>query len=716
MSTAKNIQTITTMNEVISWVQSNCAPRKTEVFESGLEIARTLENLGIEQSGQIAAFLSFLDPLTDSELKVVDSYFDPEIVALYRNVIKINQLSELLVGGNNSQASIQEENLRKMLIAMVDDVRVVLIVLASQLCILKSSKNRSDDYKKQQAKVTRQIYAPLANRLGIWQLKWEMEDYAFRYLNPKTYKSLVNLLQEKRRAREEYIEKFISDIKLQLKGSNIEAEIQGRPKHIYSIWKKMQTKGMEFKQLWDLQAVRILVDGIDDCYAALSIVHTNWDHFPQQFSDYIATPKENNYQSIHTVVEGPDGKSVEVQIRTHAMHDISEIGGAAHWRYKEKIGQSSSIDTKIIWLRRLLEWKDEILESVDTAKENQQIGPDQLTDLRIDNRVYVFTPKGTIVDLPQGSTPIDFAYAIHTEVGHHTRGAKVNGKMVSLSYQLKTGEQVHIQTVKTGGPSRDWIRNDLGFVNTNRARSRITQWFKQENYTVNLSEGKAMLDRELHRLGFEDLSYEKICNETHFKTVDDMLAAIGAADYKLSKALYPFKQFKPRITEIDPASTKHTSVTQKLDSQKSDSLRVDGVGNLLTHMAKCCQPVPGDQIVGYITVGRGVTIHRKKCMNIQNIEPDHIHRLVNVEWGKQESGAYTLELTVTAYHRSGLLHDVTESLRANQIDVLKVNMTTDDDHVSKLNFLLDVKSATRPDQIISRLSSIQNVFEVSRKL
>ena len=680
-----------------------------------------LSRLGVDEHGQAAGYIHALGPLTENELHQVESVMDAETIQLYNAVNRMAQLSDMLAPGylnpGNSVAG-NEENLRKMLIIMVDDVRVVVIFLASQLSRLRSRKDQPGELHKYHAGLALDIYAPLANRLGIGQLKWELEDCAFRYLNPRIYQVLARTLEEKRHVREQYIVDLTDRIVSLLDARKIESRVQGRAKHIYSIWRKMQSKGLEFSQLKDLLAVRILVNSVEDSYSALSVIHERWHHYRHEFSDYINMPKANGYQSIHTVISGPNDKAVEVQIRTFAMHEESELGFAAHWRYKETAKYDSNFDQKLIWLRQLLEWKNEALASstrvdpvidstVDsgTAKTGNPV-PGRRQNSR---QVYVFTPKGKIIVLPEGATPIDFAYAIHSEVGHRTRGARVNGKMVSLNYLLQTGDQVSIQTVKTGGPSRDWLRPDLGYVRTSRARSRISQWHKRTEYDQHVSEGRAMLDRELQRLGLSDLSFEKLNQHTYFQKVDDLLASIGSNDYKISKLLYPFRKHEGDDPDSIPVKSKTGS-----GSRTKDSFTVSGVDNLLTHMAKCCTPVPGDDIIGFITAGRGVTIHRKGCNNISSIKGELQARLIEVDWGLEGNSSYILGLEIVASHRSGLLHDMTEVLKSNKVDALKVNMETDSEQITRLNVRLEIASGIRPGKLISRLAEIRNVFDIRR--
>ena len=680
-----------------------------------------LSRLGVDEHGQTTGYLHALGPLTADELQQVESTMPPEVVELYNAVKRMRQLSNLLAPADSGPGDFitgNEENLRKMLIIMVEDARVVMIFLACQLSRLRSMEKQPGESHEYHAGLALHIYAPLANRLGIGRLKWELEDCAFRYLNPSAYRTLARALEEKRQVREQYIIDLSDRITSLLDARKIESRVQGRAKHIYSIFRKMQGKGLQFGQLKDLLAVRILVDSVENCYFALSVIHERWSHYRHEFSDYINMPKANGYQSIHTVISGPDDKVVEVQIRTFAMHEESELGFAAHWRYKETAKYDSHFDQKLIRLRQLLEWKDEVLSSamlvepaIDSTTDSGSVktGSPVSGHKQSSRQVYVFTPKGKIVVLPEGATPIDFAYAIHSEVGHRTRGARVNGKMVALNYLLQTGDQVTIQTVKIGAPSRDWLRPELGYVRTGRARNRINRWYKRAAYDQNVSAGRGMLDRELQRLGLGDLSFEKLNQHTHFQKVDDLLAAIGSNDYKLSKLLYPFR--KPEGDDADSIPFKPKTGP---GSRAKDRFIVSGVDNLLTHMAKCCAPVPGDDIIGFITASRGVTIHRKGCNNVSAIKDESRSRLIEVEWGDASGSSYIMELDIVASHRSGLLHDITEALKSNRADVLKVGMETDSARITRLRVRLEIGGDVRPGKLIARLGRIRNVFSARR--
>jgi len=512
---------------ICEWANAHCRAGAAQAMRREWDAAAILRELEMDESGVAAALLQPLLPLDEKEERMIAERFGAETLPLLHGAARMKQLSALSGGAGNP---VNEENLRKMLIAMVDDARVVLIELARHLSMLRGSKRADARRQNEIGRATLEVYAPLANRLGVRQLKWRMEDYALRFLQPGEYRGLAAQLDETRLARENYIREFIAALGGALREAGIDAEVQGRPKHLYSIWKKMRRKNMPFEQLHDVRAVRILAGGESDCYAALSMVHAKWRPLQREFDDYIATPKDNGYRSIHTVVFGPGEKSIEVQIRTREMHRESELGIAAHWRYKENVRADDSIDRKILRLRRLLEWQAELRDSGALA----HAPPGE--------RVYVFTPKGTVIDLPEGATPIDFAYALHTEVGHAVRGARVNGKIAPLGRKLQTGEQVQVQTAKGGRPSRDWLRAELQLVRTQRARNRIARWFKGADYAQHAADGRAMLERELSRLGLKDLAYDKIARAAAYDKTEDLLAALGAGDFTPAKALAPFRR------------------------------------------------------------------------------------------------------------------------------------------------------------------------------
>ncbi|MBI5783741.1 MAG: bifunctional (p)ppGpp synthetase/guanosine-3',5'-bis(diphosphate) 3'-pyrophosphohydrolase, partial [Gammaproteobacteria bacterium] len=606
--------------------------------QHSLAVAKILADLGLDHETLAAAILH--DVVEDSAIALDDlkNEFGASIAGLVDGVTKMKVIQEFQsepAGSRREHA--QAESLRKMLLAMAEDVRVVFIKLADRLHNMRTLSALPEEKQKRIARETMDIFAPLANRLGIWQMKWELEDLAFRYLEPETYRQTADFIAERREDREAYIAGFVAALSQELSRSGIKAEVSGRPKHIYSIWRKMQKKGKDFEKIFDVRAVRVLVKDIRDCYAALGVVHTLWQHIPGEFDDYIATPKENHYRSIHTAVIGPRGKTVEVQIRTHEMHQQSELGVASHWRYKEGTLGDKSYDTKIAWLRSLLEWKDEVASASDFV--------DQFKSEVFSERVYVFTPKGNIVDLPAGSTPLDFAYHVHTNVGHRCRGARVNGQMVPLTHALATGDRVEVLTVKVGGPSRDWLSPHLGYLHTSKARNRVNHWFREQNYDASVAAGRAVLEREFHRLGIGDIKFEKLAQRFEFQKVDDFLEATGRGDIKPAQIMHAMQEFTgqefraptPAVVSRAPGAP-----------AKPSGVTIQGIGNLLTRMAKCCNPVPGDPIMGFITRGQGVTIHRRDCTNALRHHDEHDERLIEVNWGRQAGVAYPVQVELTA--------------------------------------------------------------------
>lgn len=671
-----------------------------------LAVAKILADLGMDHETLAAAILH--DVIEDSGvgLEDLERDFGPRIAGLVDGVTKMRVIQEfqsLPEGSRRVQA--QAENLRKMLLAMAEDVRVVLIKLADRLHNMRTLSALPGEKQQRIARETLDIFAPLANRLGIWQMKWELEDLAFQYLDPVAYRHTAGLLAEQRVDREAYIGGIVNTLLQELSQAGIGAEVTGRPKHIYSIWRKMQNKGKEIEKIFDVRAVRVLVNDIRDCYAALGVVHSLWQPVPGEFNDYIATPKENNYRSIHTAVIGPEGKMVEIQIRTHEMHTQAEWGVAAHWRYKEGLRPDKQFDSKISWLRSLLDWKDEIAEAAEFV--------DQFKSEIFSERVYVFTPKGNIVDLPAGSTPLDFAYDIHSDIGHRCRGAKVNGQMVPLTYPLKTGDRVEILTVKEGGPSRDWLSPHLGYLHTSKARTRVTRWFREQNYDASVAAGRAVLEREFHRLGLSDIKFEKLAQRFEFQKVDDFLEATGRGDIKPAQIVnamqelagQDFRTEQPAITPRAPGAP-----------AKPSGVTIQGIGNLLTRIAKCCNPLPGDPIVGFITRGQGATIHRRDCANALRHHDEHNERLIEVNWGAQRDSAYPVAVEVMAYDRPGLLRDITSLLANEKINVLGVGTLTDKNQIAHMSFTLEIPDIETLSRILALLDQIPNVMRVRRKV
>ena len=689
---------------VITWCEGETekySPEKLEAMrQTASERLDILRGIGVDDEALAAAWLYTLVEAEVTTLERIRRQVQPVLAELVTGVKRMDLISDR--SGPDSRAS--GENFRKMLISMIDDVRVVLVRLACQLHRLRRARGAANDEQRQaMGRETLEMFAPLANRLGIWQIKWELEDYAFRYLYPDTYKSLAKRLAEKRVDRERYIENFLDILKNRLASAGVEADVAGRPKHIYSIYRKMQKKGLEFENIYDVRAVRILADNVNDCYAALGLVHTEWPHVAGEFDDYIATPKENGYRSIHTAVVGPEGKIVEVQIRTHEMHNENELGIAAHWRYKENSGRDDSTDSKILWLRQLLEWKDEIGDDRDLVE--------QFKNDTAEERIYVFSPKGKVVDLPAGSTPLDFAYAIHTAVGHQCRGARVNGRMVTLGYQLKTGEQVDILTQRNGSPSRDWLNSSLGFIHTQKARSRIQRWFKEADYNHNLAAGRASLERELYRLGATDASFEKLASANNYRKVDDFLAAIGSGDLKLVKAVSSLRTGETRADKPEDVLPFRSSSTP----EKDRGMEVQGVGNLLTQFASCCNPLPGDEIVGYITQNRGITIHRRDCSNILKLDESREDRLIQVEWGRAKTDTFPVNIEISAVDRKGLLYDVSRVVADAGVNVLSTaTQSRARDHTARMNIRIEIADVQQLSQLLGKIAMVPNVTDVRR--
>lgn len=591
-----------------------------------------------------------------------------------------------------------QETLRKTFLAMGEDIRVVLIKLADRLHNMRTLYYIPEYKRKRIAQETLDIFAPLANRLGIWQIKWELEDLAFRYVYPKEYKEIAEFLSQRRVDREKQILEIIEHLRTTLEVANIEAEISGRPKHIYSIYKKMLEKEKSFDALMDLRGVRLIVNSQQDCYAALGIIHNHWRPIPHEFDDYIAAPKDNNYQSLHTAVIYDDGKPLEVQIRTPEMNQNAEYGIAAHWRYKEKGGKiDEDYEHRVNMLRRLMDWRQEVTDAqefVDGIK----------TDV-FQDRVYVFTPRGDIIDLPQGSTPIDFAYHVHTEIGHRCRGAKINSKLVTLDYELKTGDQVEILTAKHGGPSRDWLNSNLGLVKTQRARAKIRAWFKWQDREQNLTQGKVILDREIRRLGLE-LDVEKLARDFDLHNAEELYVDIGCGDISVGKIV-------SKLVDIGKEKILEPLVATRPTSDKNPSnatVTVLGLKGILTTFARCCKPVPGDEIAGYITRGRGVTIHRQDCPNILRL--DDRERLIKVSWGAAPK-TYPVPVEIKAYDRQGLMGDISSVLSEENINIIDVNLKVSH-HLATLNLILEIGDIAQLSRVLTRIENLPNITEAHR--
>ena len=680
----------------------------------GVEMVEILNSLNMDADSLFTAILFPIvrDQLVD--LAQIEEDFGSNISKLVRGVIEMDNIRQLNI--THSASNLQVDNVRRMLLAMVDDFRCVIIKLAERIAFLRDAeKNYTEEERVLAAKECANIYAPLANRLGIGQLKWELEDYCFRYLHPEQYRAIAKLLKERRLDREQYIADFVSELSGYLQENIQQVEVYGRPKHIYSIWRKMQKKHLEFSDLYDVRAVRIIVQKLQDCYTALGIVHTHFKHLPKEFDDYVANPKPNGYQSIHTVVLGKGGKPIEVQIRTQQMHDDAELGVAAHWKYKEgATAGRSGYEEKIAWLRKLLAWQDDITDSGEVMAE--------LRSQVFDDRVYVFTPKGEVVDLPTGSTPLDFAYAIHSEIGHRCIGAKVGGRIVPFTYQLQMGDQVDIITQKNPNPSRDWLNPNLGFTHTAKARAKIHAWFKKQDRDKNIPAGKELLESELNRLGISLKQVEQqALPRYNLKNLDDLYAGIGGGDIRIGPLLnfLQSKFIKISAQEVDEEILRHVSTKSAANAQqkteRKDCVIVEGVGNLMHHIARCCQPIPGDCIVGYITMGRGISIHRYDCEQFLELQTVHPERVVESRWGDNYSSGFHLNIRIVASDRNGLLRDITTVLANDKISVLGVSTRTDTKRqLANIDMQIELNNVEILSKILSRLEKLDDVIEAKR--
>jgi len=682
----------------------------TSSFRTGIEMAQVLVELHLDQASLMAAILYRAVREERIPLAEIQGGFGDEVAGLIRGVLQMAAISSIhhpLKGNVLGQNEGQLDNVRKMLVTMIDDVRVALIKLAERTCAIRAVKNAPEEKRMRVAREVFDIYAPLAHRLGIGHIKWELEDLSFRYLHSTAYKKIARLLDEKRLDREDYIKRVIAALQEELGHSGIQADLSGRAKHIYSIWRKMRRKGIDFSQVYDVRAVRILVPEVRDCYAALGIVHTLWRHIPNEFDDYIANPKENGYQSLHTAVIGSEGKVMEVQIRTRQMHEEAELGVCAHWLYKgmDRGNKSVGYDAKINWLRQVLEWQEELGDLSGLA--------DHLKSDVSSDRVYVFTPEGHVVDLPQGATPVDFAYRVHTEVGHACRGAKVNNRIVPLTYSLKTGDQVSILTSSKQAPSRDWLNPSLGYIQTSRARAKATHWFKQQNRDQNIADGRAILADEFKRLSLDEIDLDELARKVNYSGAEDMFAATGAGDLRPTHVAHVAQQMlEPKSEQLD---LRLTSSPRKPYDTESD-IQILGVGKLKTQVAKCCKPLPGDPIGGYITVGRGVTVHSQDCptfLNLQQLEPN---RIIEVNWGGQPIAVYPVDIEIEAYDRSGLLRDITQVLSSSRSDVLAMNTTSNrDENTATMTVTLEISSIEQLARLLARIRNLPNIIDARRK-
>ncbi|TET51101.1 MAG: bifunctional (p)ppGpp synthetase/guanosine-3',5'-bis(diphosphate) 3'-pyrophosphohydrolase, partial [Anaerolineales bacterium] len=618
-----------------------------------LAVARLLAEVGMDAGTIAAGFLHDVVEESGVSLERIEKDFGHEIVVLVDGVTKLEQIDQFSRKGEAQRDEQESESLRKMFLAMADDVRVVMIKLADRLHNMRTLRGLKPERQKSFARETLDIFAPLANRLGLWQWKWQLEDLSLRHLDPKAYAEIADLIEEKRVEREAAIDNYIEMLSRRLALEGIEADITGRPKHIYSIHHKMHRKGVPFSKVHDVRGIRVIAGDVSDCYRVLGIVHSLWNPIPGEFDDYIATPKANLYQSLHTAVVAGDGKTLEVQIRTWDMHRNAEYGVAAHWRYKEGGKRDEDLESRMAWLRSLLELRKD-------APDAQEFVDAMKTDV-FQDRVYAFTPKGKLIDLPAGATPVDFAYHVHTEIGHRCRGARVNGRLVGLGYQLRNGDQDEILTARRSGPSRDWLNPAVGYVHTSRARSKIRQWFRRQDRDVNIAQGREVVERELKRLGLEHLGHERVAHLLDFEKLDNFHAAVGFGDINS-------QQIAGRIAETRPRGEEKLPFTPP-PAPSIKGIQVQGTGGLLTRLGLCCNALPGDDIIGYVTRGRGVTVHRRDCSSVLR-QPD-TERLIEVSWG-QRSQTVPATIYITAYDRTKLLSQISTLIGEEDINIASV--------------------------------------------
>jgi GTP pyrophosphokinase len=678
-----------------------------DFFVHCVEVARILSELRIDPAVIAAGLLhDSVEDNKDISVHDIREEFGDEVALLVDGVTKLDDVTRMdrmtATGPTALKPKVRDQDaeyLRKTLLAMTDDVRVILIKLADRLHNMRTLGHLPREKQQRNAKETMDIFAPLAGRLGIWQMKWELEDLSFRYLEPERYKMIARLIDERRADRDFYVSQIVDRLKAVLSEHNMTADISGRSKHIYSIWRKMERKGVSFDQLYDVRAVRILVDDKNSCYQALGVIHQTWRPIAGEFDDYIAAPKDNFYQALHTAVILEDGKTLEVQIRTREMHENAEYGVAAHWHYKEPGRQrDDAFERRIKHLRDLME----VGRNVENADEFLEAMRSEV----FQDRVYVFTPRGDIIDLPLDSTPIDFAYHIHTDVGDRCRGAKVNGKLVPLDYKLQVGDRVEVLTSKRGGPSRDWLNPNLGYVKTRRALSKIRQWFRKQDREKMIVLGKEVLERELKRLGVEKSSHDQIAALFGIEKTDEFLAQIGFGD------IHP-QNIATRVLENDrrtnPEETVWPSSLPRVAPSPSN-IQIQGTGGLLTALARCCNPVPGEEVVGYITRGRGVTIHRRDCRNVLNMVEQE--RLISVDWGDNTS-RYPVPVIINAYDREGLMRDIGTAVAEERINMRDVNIRTHN-HIATFSVTMEVESPAQLSRILSKIERVANVMEARR--
>ena len=686
------------------------------VWHHALGMALILVGLKLDIDCRLAALLFAVPTYNEHGITHIDQRFGPAAAHLVGGISRLNRMRPITRGfvvhsgeggeKNPVEMKAQIEILRKMFLAVVEDIRVVLLRLASRTQTLRHYAVEADDLRVQVARETLELYSPLANRLGVWELKWELEDLSFRFLHPEIYKRIAKQLDEKRGEREQFIAEAVDRLRLELATVGIvNADVYGRPKHIYSIWNKMRNKDVEFSEVYDVRALRVVVDEVKDCYTALGIVHNIWSPISKEFDDYISNPKGNDYRSLHTAVHCPDGRSLEVQIRTHEMHKHAELGVAAHWRYKEgsKHASEGNYDDKIAWLRQLLSWKDEVSDSSDWVKHYKEAA--------LDETIYVMTPQGRVVDLPRGSTPVDFAYCVHTDLGHRCRGAKVDGALVTLNTQLETGQCVEIVVAKQGGPSRDWLNISLGYLFTHRARTKARQWFASLALEQSVADGRSIVSRELQRMGENSFKIDDLATKLGFTKSDDLFIAVARAELnmrQLQVAVRGVDALPDECLLAEPPVQKH-----KASDVAEKGILIVGVDKLLTQLAGCCKPAPPDPIIGFVTRGKGISVHRMDCSNFANMEAMSPERVIETEWGSQTEGVFAVDIVVDANDRQGLLRDVSEVLTREKLNVIAVS-TQSKNGTAYMKFTTEITNIAQLKRTLTQLHEVEGVVGARR--
>ncbi len=678
------------------------------VFQHALGMALIATSLDLDADVRCAALLFAAGDHVENSADILKAGFGDTVASLVDGLKRLGSLRPLTraaAGAGNGEGvtemKAQTEILRKMLLAMVDDIRVVMLRLASRVQSLRFLSNRPGTLRDEMARESQLIYAPLANRLGVWQVKWELEDLAFRYLEPETYKRIARMLDEKRSEREGFIGSAVRRLREELAASGVKAEVYGRPKHIFSIWNKMRGKDIDFENVYDVRALRIIVDEVKDCYTALGIVHHLWQPIRGEFDDYISHPKGNYYRSLHTAVAAEDGRSLEVQIRTHEMHEHAELGVAAHWRYKESgksVKAGGDNEDKISWLRQLLSWRDEIADSGEWVEQFKRAA--------LDDTIYVLTPQDKVIDLPRGATALDFAYRLHTDLGHRCRGAKVDGHMVPLGTPLQNGQRVEVVAVKTGGPSRDWLNPNQGFLVSSRARSKVRQWFAAQDEAEMLAQGRAIVTKELQREGQSQANLEELAAKLGLKSADALFLAAARGEVGVRAIDVALRGGE---TPPDPEPEIQTRKSRAGDSR----ILVVGVDNLMTQTGKCCKPMPPDAITGFVTRGKGISIHRVDCMNFRNMAARNPERVISADWGEQAGAVYPVDIVVDATDRQGLLRDISDVLSREKINVTAVK-TQSRGGLAHMSFVVEVPATGILVRVLSSLREVPGVIRAGR--